>query len=204
MRLEDFPKFRAERIEAQGKQLSIYGRFDHLTNVSECHSWLLQGTTAYYGDLEALDPVTRTAVFQCWEEEFDNEIFYRGLTWSAGYFDPQDLFLVLDEKAVWEHLEFRVSDAVASPNEDGWRSLRKIKPDEEILLGSHDYIVEGAWDHEHCFICMDQINEEAPTCYYSALPDGMNWWVCSYCHQKWIVPHDIGFMYNERKPAKNL
>ena len=200
MRLQDFPKFRAERIEPQGNQLFVYGRFDHLTNVTECRSWLLQGINSYHGDLEQLDPVTRTAVFQCWEEEFDDEIFYRGLTWSSAHHNAEDLLQVADETANWLRTEFQVSDAVATPNENGWRSLRKIKPAEEIPLGSHDYLVEGGWDHEHCFICWDHIDEDEPTCYRSVDVDGREWWVCRFCYEKWILAHDVGFMYSSLNP----
>jgi hypothetical protein len=62
------------------------------------------------------------------------------------------------------------------------------------VLGEHDYIVEGGWNHEHCFICETHIDERQPQCFRS-VSEGRDWWACPKCHEKWIVKHDARFVF---------
>ncbi len=192
MRLHDFPKFRAEHAEVQGQQVVVYGRFDQVAHVRECRSWLWLGNTAAWGDLEVLDSAARTAEFHCWKEDFDEARFFLSLPWVPGSVNPPDLFQVLDETAVWEERMFRPSDALASPTEDGWRQLTRIGSRKGLVLGEHDYIVEGGWNHEHCFICDEYIDEEQPHCFRST-SEGRDWLACPSCFNRWILHHDAGF-----------
>jgi hypothetical protein len=138
MRLQEFPKFRAEHAEVQGQQVVVYGRFDQATLVTECRSWLWLGNSPAWGDLENLDIAARTAEFHCWKHDFDESRFFLGLPWVPGYADPADLLQVLDETVTWEERIFRPSDALAAPTEDGWRQLSRIGSRKGLVLGEHD------------------------------------------------------------------
>ena len=160
-------------------------------------SFLLNGTVAYCGDILEVDHASGLAMFQTWTQEFVPELFEQGLSWLYCSYNPDAVWKVLDESAVWQETDFRISDAIATPCEDGWRQLRSADAMElsaNYELQPEQTIVRGGWDHEHCFICNDHIDEDQPLCFRSAYGKGTFWWACPSCYRKWVITQDIGFL----------
>jgi len=196
MKLEDLAKFRADRIEFHGEEAHLFGRFDKVPVIYGERSWLLNASVSYCGDILEVDPSSGLAMFRAWDHEFVPELFETGLSWMYGNYDAAAVWKVLDERSVWKEIKFGVSDALIT-TEDGYRVLRPANElDLTALdeLGSDRTILSGGWDHEHCFICHEQINEDQPRCFQSEYGKGTFWWACVSCYQRWITIHDIGFL----------
>lgn len=115
------------------------------------------------------------------------------LPWLDGYWDPQQIEMVLDPNHGWERRVFAASPARFFEKDGihGWAPVGDRIPE-----GARDTgIREEAWDHEHCEICFAHIGAGgAPEGYV----DAEERWLCVNCYEKHAARQDISFVTGAR------
>jgi hypothetical protein len=190
MNLHDLPLFTIERILNQATAPHLAGAFSHVSGVREGRSWLYHPTHALIGDLEQLSLSTREAVFAApfWTPDGPAQVG-EALPWVDGYWQANDLTMILDPTIVWKRTTFAPVDAQYFDlgGVRGWQEVGKPLPEGATPL----YVAPGGWDHEHCNICDAKIGESwAPIGYVTSTA----YWLCEPCYARYAVPHDVSFV----------
>ena len=83
-------------------------------------------------------------------------------------------------------MEFKPTKAVQSwfIGTDGMRYRKLSEFKHEMNLQPGESIVEGAWDHEHCVFCWENIDSEHPG--FASDEE----WVCESCFKNAVEPHN--------------
>jgi hypothetical protein len=196
--LEDLPQFLVRTIKQDEVgpdgyiHFELTGTFDSLAGVREGRCWLLLPCKqSLIGNLASLDPKTNTAVYQTLEKVVPSVQGFK-LPYLDGYWQAHHIWMVMDASYPWRESIFNAADAVffTCEGSDGrtLRGLRRAKP--EDVHNPELQIVQNGWDHEHCELCNQHINNPGDTCYCGET----RYWVCRDCYQKYVRPHDLSFM----------
>jgi hypothetical protein len=114
LQLADLPHFTilGSRLIDGGWVLD--GQFTHLETVREGRSWLyVSRADSLIRDLEALDPVSRTARFNTMDPAAPPDwVLGASLPWLDGWWQAYHVTLVLDEKHPWERVTLVARDAL--------------------------------------------------------------------------------------------
>jgi hypothetical protein len=106
--------------------------------------------------------------------------------------DMENANLVLSPNNGWEETVFKPRDA-AEITIDGYRCLVPITGSIDVNnLPGGAAVIKGAWNHEHCAVCMQCICE---VCGPEAWISKEGVWVCKKCHEEYICPRSIEFHF---------
>jgi hypothetical protein len=82
----------------------------------------------------------------------------------------------------WERQNFEPKDSVQLHISDGLVMARKLEPNEASPKAE---VVQGGWNHEHCFLCWERISQ-----YENELQvgytDGKDW-LCEACYERFVA-----------------
>jgi hypothetical protein len=125
-----------------------------------------------------------------WSEVSEHGIVGTSLAFFSNY-DPRRLNLVLDPDIVWQEVDYQPRKAIQSYiiGTDGKSYRRTTEYKEGTQLDVGETIVEGSWDHEHCIFCWNKIDSENIG-YNSKHEVWGDEWVCEWCYEKAVNPHD--------------
>jgi hypothetical protein len=182
-----FPKFRIIEIQ-EGDEVALLGSIT--TTEYGNQTWIKDGWSgclvlegmAIYGNWRAhgkqwtFIPENRQTL----------DLFKRGAQWEVidGYWGER-AEIVLDMSRQWRKVRFEPSDAAEfrGAKDRWWTKAPGPKPGEGELI-------KGGWDHEHCAIQWETIDERQPVAYFSE-PDT---WVCEDCFNKFVLPRSLSFI----------
>ena len=109
------------------------------------------------------------------------------------YWSPKEVAFALESARSWKKVVFKAEDSVRyrDPQVPGWwKSHVATHP---VSEGASDVqIVEGGWDHEHCYFCKSKIGRAGARYGYYSKAD--NDWLCVSCYKKFIARHDLRFL----------
>ena len=92
---------------------------------------------------------------------------------------------MLDTTRQWHKMLFQTSDAVEFRGE---KSRTRVRA--EAAKAEEGKLIKGGWDHEHCAIQWETIDEDQPEAYFSE-PDT---WVCEECFNRFVRPRSLRFI----------
>jgi len=195
-RLEDLPAFEITHVEPAG-QPQMHGVFTHLRSVKAGRSWLYHPLKSLIGDVVDLDEATGRAVFEApfWDASHPIQSGSRP-QWLDGQWQAYHVTMMLDPDAGWERVRFEASDAQQFV-ENGREGVTKAG---SLPAGAvPTRIVPGAWDVEHCTLCMERIGRWGDE--YGYVPRGAAWadghdWLCDRCGEKYAVPRSLAFVWD--------
>lgn len=121
----------------------------------------------------------------------------------TSYWNAHVYAAILDEGRRWSKQIFKPTAAFESNANDGGveRSTPTMSGKRRIFPNRTEgdpgvRIVPKGWDHEHCEICNDHIDEANPV----AFVDQTNIWLCERCYEAFVERHDIAFVVDFPTP----
>lgn len=142
------------------------------------------------GKFYQFDENTRRAVFKPKESSQLNLLkINKTYPYLDGYWGER-VALVLDTSRNWNKELFKPQDAVAYRSGDKTIVIKVGQPVDDIPVEGEGRIIKGGWDHEHCAICWESIDEDHPNGY----KDQNNEWVCENCYSNYVKPRRLGFI----------
>jgi hypothetical protein len=195
-RLEDLPAFHILRVESADYP-RLHGIFNHVRSVKPGSSWLYHPTDPLIGDLLDLDEATGRAVFEAPFWNASNPI-QRGSRpqWLDGYWHAYHVTMILDPDAGWRRVRLETSDAQHFV-ENGQEMSTKACSVPKGAVATRT--VPGAWDHEHCILCMERVGRWGDEYGYvaggAAYVDSHDW-LCDHCGEKYAVPRSLAFVWD--------
>jgi hypothetical protein len=216
--LLNFPQFIVAEVHDDGPvtdthaHYTLTGAFTSLRGVKLGRaSLIMQNLDGLAGNLEQLNEENRRGVFTAMEESLPCKVG-DSLAFVDGYWKPDLIKVIVQPERKVQKIIFSAADAVAcryeingseDPPHKGGSVWRKISPEEikarrpilaEAWSGQRfvgePWIVPGGWDHEHCEICMKNINGGDMA--FVELEDEL--WFCKECGEKYVLPHDLSFI----------
>jgi hypothetical protein len=216
--LLNFPQFIVSDVRNDGPvtdthaHWTVTGAFTFLGGVKLGRASLItQNLEGLAGNLEQVNEETRRGVFTAMEKSLPCKVG-DSLAYVDGCWKTDLIKVIVQPDREVQKIIYSAADAVAyryeniesedSPKKGGsvWR---KISPEEmrvghPILGGAwsgqkyigEPWIVPGGWDHEHCEICMKNINPGDTA--FADLED--EWWFCKECGEKYVLLHDLSFI----------
>jgi hypothetical protein len=103
---------------------------------------------------------------------------YKFISWWG---DSQ-LDIAQSNPARWEKREFEPKDAVKLHTSDGLVMARKFDAGEALPKAE---IVQGGWNHEHCFLCWKRISQHEDD-EQVGYTDGKDW-LCEACYERFVA-----------------
>lgn len=217
--LEDFPKFSLSQLiragtDSQGfTRFELNGEFDRLIQSQGEITWfwlLIGDRAAVCAQWESVGPGT-AATLVAFKKEMP-EIVGKTLYYLSPAWDARHIWMVLDEQWGWKRVLFQAVDAVAEAYEatdvsiangqevktwtklsraDKLGSTERYVPTLDNPLGSSvpPQLVPGGWDHEHCELCREHINNGD-----FGYRDEDGQWLCENCYDKYAKLHDLSFV----------
>ena len=195
-RLEDLPAFEIVHVEAADHP-RLHGVFTRLRSVKAGDSWLYHPVRALTGDLLDLDESTGRAVFEApfWDHGHPIQIGSRP-HWLDGCWQAYHVTMIVDPDAGWRRVRFEPSDAQHFV-QNGMAMSTKAGSLPESAVATR--IVPGAWDHEHCTLCMERVGRWGDEYGYvargAAYVDSHDW-LCDRCGEKYAVPRSLAFVWD--------
>ncbi len=194
--LDDLPAFEIAHVEP-GKYPRLHGVFNHVRSVRAGGSWLYHAAAPLIGDLLDLDQATGRAVFEApfWEASHPIQCGSRP-PWLDGFWQAYHVTMILDPDAQWRRVRFEPSDAQHFIQGGQEMSTRTGHLPEGAVATR---IVPGAWDVEHCTLCMERVgrggDEYGYVAHGAAYVDGHDW-LCDRCGENYAVPRSLAFVWN--------
>jgi hypothetical protein len=181
------------------KPVELQGVFTHLTGVR-----LSEDTGRTVGFLyvsredsiyllrKSFDAKSKTATLTVWPPAKSLRAG-ESLPYVDYYWSPKEVAFALESARAWKKVVFKAEDSVRyrDPQVPGlWKSHVATHP---VSEGASDVqIVEGGWDHEHCYFCKSKIGRGGARHGYRSKAD--NDWLCESCYKKFIARHDLRFL----------
>jgi hypothetical protein len=196
-RLEDLPAFEILRVELADEP-RLHGVFNHLRSVKAGRSWLYHPADPLIGDLLDLDEATGRAVFEVsfWDVSHPLQIGSRA-PWFDGQWQAYHVTMIVDPDAGWQRVRFEASDAQHFVENGREMSTRAGGGLPEGAVATR--IVPGAWDVEHCALCMERIGRWGDEYGYvaggAAYVDSHDW-LCDRCGEKYAVSRSLAFVWD--------
>ncbi len=190
--LNQLPQFRIIKFELEDSG-RYTGVFDSVIELGE--GWIgyliSQEEICISGRFFHFDVNSKTAIFKP-EEPEHIKILEIGKVYAYvdGYWGERAA-LVLDRSSQWRKELFKSQDAIEFTLSDGSKMRGKIDQPPGFPVEREGKILQGAWDHEHCEICMEEISEYAQ---HHGYVDQSDVWVCENCYSKYIQPRRLGFI----------
>jgi hypothetical protein len=191
--LPDLPQFTVLSSERRDDRWVLVGKLTSPQYVSEGTSWLRTPSGyAVNGKIVSLS-ATGIATFETYEDLLPEGIASgRTVPWVHGFWDPDQVDVILDLHRDWAKVTFEAGQALES-SIPGWRIQRQGST---ATQRSDEVVVDAAWDHEHCLICSARISPGEV-----AFVDSDNNWLCPECHETFAVSHDLSFLLGSvRRP----
>jgi hypothetical protein len=188
-RLEDLPAFELKQILTDSEP-HLIGTFSHLRSVRAGRSWLYAGDHSLIGDLIDLNANDRSARFIApyWSPA---SVIQLGsiVPWFDGYWQANQVTMILDPAAHWQRTEFLPSPAqhFKQGGVSGWMRLGQDLPEGAVATHSDS----NGWDHEHCEICQRTIGVGGKRYAYINKTDR---WLCERCYHDYAKPRSLGFL----------
>ncbi|HTP30785.1 MAG TPA: hypothetical protein VMJ75_01350 [Candidatus Acidoferrales bacterium] len=217
--LEDFPKFSVSQLtrvgtDSQGfTRFELNGEFDRLVQPQGQITWfwlLIGDRAAVCAQWKSVGPGNVATVTA--DEKEMPEIVGKTLYYLSPAWDARHIWMVLDEQWGWKRVLFQAVDAVAEAFEatdisivdgrevktwtklsraDKCKSTKRYAPtlDDTLVSGRPAQLVPGGWDHEHCQLCREHINNGD-----FGYRDEDDHWLCESCYDKYVKHHDLSFV----------
>jgi len=217
--LEDFPKFSVSQLTRVGTDSQGFTRFELNVEFNRpiqrrgeiTWFWLLtSGRAAVCVQWKSVGP-GNVATLTADEKEMP-EIVGKTLYYLSSAWDPRHVWMVLDEQWGWKRVLFQAVDAIAETFEatdvsiiDGrevktWTKLSRADKrgsteryapplDDTLPSGTAPRLVPGGWDHEHCELCREHIDNGD-----FGYQDKDDNWLCENCYDRYVKPHDLSFV----------
>ena len=199
---------------------NLLGAFDRTSEVKEGHCAMLvpgqEVLTASGGNLNILDPALGTALFQT-SDELMPEVAGVELSYVDDTWEPIHVWMVAVPTWKWTRTLFQAADAIGRVVDgagvsllDGeevreWIQIKPVGKDSNLSrcypvfpsgkpvlppIGANG-LIKGGWTHAHCEICDTHIDAEN----YGYVDAGEHW-VCESCYARYVVNHDLSFMWS--------
>jgi hypothetical protein len=218
--LQDLPHFVVSSIERGERhpgteqiEFKVHGIFDQASGVREGRCWLLLPDKDWLvGDLTSLDLKAGTAIFLIYEEPAP-DLIGKKLPYVDGCWQAYHVWMVADPSWHWsrvrlerrqvvsEVFQARESQTIDRQEVKTWIRVKESPEDggKERLYPVLDgvphkrlkEILAEGWDHEHCELCRASIHVGG-----YGFSDLREHWVCEACHAKYVVTHDLSFLYS--------
>jgi hypothetical protein len=184
----EYPKFRVLEIE-EGDEVTLLGSLT--TTEYGSKTWISDGWFGFLLRDSEVSPGTWRAHDQQWVFVLESRQALDLFKKSAAQWDVLDGYwgeraeIVLDTTRQWHKMLFQTSDAVEFRGE---KSRTRVRA--EAAKAEEGKLIKGGWDHEHCAIQWETIDEDQPEAYFSE-PDT---WVCEECFNRFVRPRSLRFI----------
>jgi hypothetical protein len=141
------------------------------------------------GRFYQFDVNTKTALFKLKEKQSTKLESGKSYSYLDGYWGER-VALVLDNSRGWKRKPFVAQDAIAYKSGDK-RIVGKIGQSPDFPIEGRGERINKGWDHEHCAICWETIDEEEHPFGYI---DQTGEWVRENCYSNFVLPRSLGFL----------
>jgi hypothetical protein len=188
--LKRLPQFTISQIELKDT-VHCHGVFDTVIRLGD--GWISFLVNPEGGCIEGrfyqFDVNTRTAIFKPKENQLPPLESGKSYAYLDGYWGER-VALVMDNSRSWNRLSFIAQDAMAYKSGDK-SIVGKVGQSPEFPVEGSGKKIRKGWDHEHCAICWETIDEDEHPFGYT---DQNDEWVCEVCYSNYVQPRRLGFL----------